>query len=385
MLYDVIVIGGGIAGLYAAKRCCDQNKRVALLERDPTLGGRAKMTTFQGTKVVTGAGVGRKTKDVLLRALLKELHLDAPQFKVTHHASFPCAVKRMFLDVKRAYEDTHPRPVVTFKNFALQVLGPAQYANFALCAGYTDFEAADVADVLYDYGFEDNYSSWQALSVPWQDLIKTLQTHVQRHCTIYRRCAAHLLRYCRVSKQYAVYTDAGILYTRVVIVATAIDAIQTLLPKVALYKHIHGQSFLRLYANFATPLTLPSGVTIVRGPLQKMIPMSDTIVMVSYSDNANADYMSQFIENTKGNRLAVARMVEHALNLEDSSVHIESLGGFYFPIGTHYYDPITESRDAFIKAAQYPLPNVYVVGEVVSKHQGWTEGALESVETILGS
>jgi monoamine oxidase len=59
---------------------------------------------------------------------------------------------------------------------------------------------------------------------------------------------------------------------------------------------------------------------------------------------------------------------------------------FYWPVGTHYYEPLHgpyKNRREFIYAAQNPMPNVYVVGEVVSQHQGWVEGALESVEAVI--
>jgi len=42
-----------------------------------------------------------------------------------------------------------------------------------------------------------------------------------------------------------------------------------------------------------------------------------------------------------------------------------------------------KSRNQFIKEAQNPAENILVVGEVVSRKQGWTEGALESVNNIL--
>jgi monoamine oxidase len=48
-------------------------------------------------------------------------------------------------------------------------------------------------------------------------------------------------------------------------------------------------------------------------------------------------------------------------------------------VGTHYYKPGIEKYNSLSN----PEPNIYVVGEMVSKKQGWVEGALESVETIL--
>jgi monoamine oxidase len=41
-----------------------------------------------------------------------------------------------------------------------------------------------------------------------------------------------------------------------------------------------------------------------------------------------------------------------------------------------------KSRKEFIKEAQHPKDNIWVVGEVVAQKQGWVEGALSSVEKI---
>ena len=43
----------------------------------------------------------------------------------------------------------------------------------------------------------------------------------------------------------------------------------------------------------------------------------------------------------------------------------------------------TKNREQFIRAAQNPVPCMYVVGEMISRKQGWTEGALESVNAII--
>ena len=58
----------------------------------------------------------------------------------------------------------------------------------------------------------------------------------------------------------------------------------------------------------------------------------------------------------------------------------------YWERGTHYFTPLDEkyvTRKQHIADLQSPTREVYVVGEAVSEHQGWCEGALESVENVL--
>jgi monoamine oxidase len=55
-------------------------------------------------------------------------------------------------------------------------------------------------------------------------------------------------------------------------------------------------------------------------------------------------------------------------------------------VGTHYYEPLGgdfKNRSEFIRQAQNPEKGMIVVGEMVSRHQGWVEGALESVDAVI--
>jgi monoamine oxidase len=47
-------------------------------------------------------------------------------------------------------------------------------------------------------------------------------------------------------------------------------------------------------------------------------------------------------------------------------------------------NPVKETRLEFIHKVQRPLQNLFVVGEMVSLNQGWVEGALQSVQEVIG-
>ena len=44
-----------------------------------------------------------------------------------------------------------------------------------------------------------------------------------------------------------------------------------------------------------------------------------------------------------------------------------------------------KNREDFVYQAQHPEKGILVVGEVVSRYQGWTEGAVESVKAVLNN
>lgn len=109
--------------------------------------------------------------------------------------------------------------------------------------------------------------------------------------------------------------------------------------------------------------------------------------MIAYNDNNNALALKNNLENTKDNRDMYCELLEKSLGIPPDSLDIIAIKDFYWPIGTHYYKPLNLSffkdREAFIDIAQHPERGVLVVGEVVSKNQGWTNGALDSVRAVL--
>ena len=122
--YDFIIVGGGIAGLYAAYKIktMNPNASVIVLEKQHKkwAGGRTGNDNFRGTSIVTGAGIGRKRKDKLLIKLLKDMGVETHEFETKHNYAAtikePCSVKNTFLEIKRAYSETVAKGK-TFKEF----------------------------------------------------------------------------------------------------------------------------------------------------------------------------------------------------------------------------------------------------------------------------
>ena len=84
------------------------------------------------------------------------------------------------------------------------------------------------------------------------------------------------------------------------------------------------------------------------------------------------------------NRQQLCRLLEKALDLETDVLQLVAIKSYYWHIGTHYYKPLAYvTRQEFIADAQHPANNILVVGEVVSRNQGWVEGALQSVNDVL--
>jgi len=406
MNYDIIIIGSGISGLYAAYNIQKTSPSTSfiILEKykKDWIGGRTGNDIFYGTQVVSGAGVGRKHKDKLLIKLLNELNLpyeEAP-FKPYYSTQIDkiVDVKKVIQHLKNEYNKNKTQTRTTFKEFSKPILGDKLYNDFLVSAGYTDYENEDASDVIHNYGMDDNACCWDKLHIDWKLLVTTLHNKIGIDRIKSSMNVVSVKKTGETPRVFSVETDKGIVFeSNKVIVATTIDTIKQIIPgasnKNSIYNEIKGQNFLRLYGKFSKKSTeimkkYINGYTIVPGPLQKIIPMdpSKGVYMIAYSDNASATFLKKYLENTPKNRDVFCDLIEKSLGILDEHLELIAIKDYYWPIGTHYYTPLTnkyKNREEFIHKAQHPEDGMLVVGEVVSNNQGWTNGALSSVKAVL--
>lgn len=406
-VYDFIIIGSGIAGLYSAYKILKDspNSSILILERNKKawLGGRTSNEEFYGANIVTGAGVGRQKKDKLLLALLYQLNISHKKYTI-HKKYAPNVVNLDVNKIVNYLKKEYSKNILlykdkTFREFAINVLGEKTYNDFITSTGYTDYENADIYDTLYYYGMDDNSNKLDAFYVSWKSLVDTLierlleyNVDIKAHSNVTK---INRLDECKSSCGYIVACENDKKYMCMkIIIATTITSIQKLLPvnEFPIYKQIHGQPFLRLYGKFSGKSavimnTVVKSYTIVSGPLYKIIPIDSSkgVYMIAYNDNNGSTYLKNHLNNTVANRKLFARLLEKSLCLPFESLRLDAIIDYYWPIGTHYYEPLSgyKNRVEFIKKAQHPMTGVLVVGEVVALDQGWVEGALNSVELAV--
>lgn len=394
--YDYIIIGSGLAGLYSAYLIKKHNPTKSLLildkEKKAWIGGRTGNETFFSNEVVTGAGVGRKKKDALLIELLKVFKIPVQDctIKMNYAKTIknPVNVLKIMDYLKTKY--TNKDANKTFKQFAEPLVGCEIYKSFTICAGYTDYENEDVREVLFNYGFSDNYPGWTSLIIPWKKLVQKMIGFIGNNNVKSLHKVIKIEKLQENPCLFETICEKGqAYYSNKVIIATTITSLLKLLPEYPIYQQIKGQPFLRVYGKFTKESSniLKHFVpfqTIVPGPLHKIIPLNNDVYMIAYTDNLGAISLKDNIQNTLQNRKLFENLLERSLGIEDCTLNLIAIKGFYWPIGTHYYTPLSgfKNRKSFLQAAQHPEKGILVVGEMVSNNQGWTEGALESVDAI---
>lgn len=392
MQYDIIIVGSGIAGLYSAYliKKLAPNVSFVILEknRKKWIGGRTNNDSFYGTNIVTGAGIARKNKDKLLLRLLDELEIKYSEFKVNPYYSTELNITGINA-IMQELKKNNCNAKGTFAQFARNLLSDKKYNDFVISSGYHDYENADANDVMTRYGMEDNACCWTGIAVNWKQLINALCLFISISNKI--KTSQNVVNITKTTQnKFIIETNTGKKYfSNKVILATTIASLRQLFP-LPIYDSVQGQPFIRVYCRFNRDSAeimkkYIKGYIIVPGPLQKVVPFGNGVYMIAYSDGANANYLKNYIKNNVINRELFRDLLIKALGIIEP-LQLLAIKGYYWDIGTHYYSPLPDkykTREEFIREAQHPLPNVLVVGEVVSLHQGWVNGALESVQAVL--
>jgi len=382
-IHDIIIIGGGFAGLYMAYKLKKTQTKFLLIEKNDILGGRGIHKLFHGANVSSGAGVGRKDTNPILIKLCKELNININEeiAKIDYKLEDKCDVLKILQLLKEKYE-TNKKYYnnLTFREFGTEILGEKLYKLFVITNGYSDFEKAAVYDTLFNYGIEDNVSGWTKLFINWTELINKLSDAIGYENILLST------EITKINKKnlFELKTNTHKkFYAKKIIIATTVDIVRKFLPEHTIYEQIQSQKFLRIYAKLNKKIC--DNYIVVNGILQKIIPIKDNIFMIAYADNKNAQILDKIL-NTCNAKLILEKLLEYTLQIKDIKI-LDSLY-FYWDEGTHYFTPIKnqnkfKSREEFIKQCQNPEENIYVIGEMVSILQGWVEGALQSVETLI--
>ena len=403
--YDIIIVGSGMSGLYSAyniKRVSPETSFLILEKyKKQWIGGRTSNELFYGTEVVTGAGIGRKDTNHLLIKLMDEININYTEFhSIMNYSNLfqPLNIVKFINKFKSEYKKNDELHNLTFKEGFIKLFGDKLYKQFIISAGYTDYENADTYETLFNYGMDDNKGGWTGLHIPWKKMVETLYHKIGKKHFKFSSNVTEIQKLTDNPCLFQIKTENGVIYySNKVIVATTISGIKNLVPganeKNSLYQQIHGQPFLRLYGKFNKESTkimkkyVPN-YTIVPGPLQKIIPMNPNkgVYMIAYSDNTNALILKNYLKNTPENRELYCDLIEQSLGIPKGTLVLHAIKDYYWSIGTHYYEPLKDgftNRNDFVNKAQHPEKGMLVVGECVSRYQGWTEGALRSVENVL--
>jgi hypothetical protein len=390
-MYDVIIIGGGIAGLYATYAIQKHKKKKCLLiEKEETCGGRIKYDLCWNEMLKMGGGLLRR-KDKHTIALLDKFSI--PYAFSTHYIQYASSIKpenvMLLLDQLRSeFKKSPPVHDRTFKSYAEKVWGRDTYINFKKSCFYTDIDDSDVEDILKTWDMSFYVSGFKEGSVEWYKLVQAFVQKISPHIST----NTTVTKLTETKDGWTVDTTRGVYQSTYVIMATCISPLITLLPQFPIYKQIHENASIKIYAkldpscydimNKAVPMH-----TIVPNELHNVMPIHPAygIYLIAYADDGQSEQLKSYTDDTEVNRTYLSRKLEEGLGLQPSSISLLSIHAKHWPCAIHTYDASIpfNGMDEFQHKAKCPHPKLRVIGEVVSNDQGWVGSAINTVYELM--
>lgn len=391
-MYDYVIIGGGIAGLYA-NYLLNNKYNTLLLEKNSYFGGRAKDIEWHSNIIKLGAGIVESQmklkhgyepiSNVNLLGLIKKLKIPKVIFKSekkTLESEFDMShanteIIKLYNKLKR--EKNNDIYILTFSQFLKKYFSDEFFKNYKKNSEDTDFFESDITYYIKYYDIKDNENKkYKGISIKWNDLIEKLTLN---------NCVNNF-RVDSIIKKKDYFLINNIIKSKNIIFATTLKELQYFnnLLNIDYSKYIGSVPFFRIYAYYKNGYNmnkLPAPFTIVDNELQKIININEKILMVGYGDSKNANYWNSISKMSKKQQI---RIIEDKLNELDLNLgKIDDIIIQYWETGVHYFKPIkNEKFRDILKKLSHPSNGIYIIGEMVSKKQGWVEGAVESVNRL---
>jgi glycine/D-amino acid oxidase-like deaminating enzyme len=396
-MYDTVIVGGGLAGLTVTLELALRMQRgesVCLLEREPTVGGRA--LTYQEHGLQYEIGAGRIYKDhARVNELVKRYKLKTfPITSESHYDAEPNPFLDMMVPILRILEALPPNEL---GNTTLAKLIPEPFSPLFSMYPYTSELHVLRADKALEAfrkemgatGKEDYYGIAEGI----QTLAHRLE-HDARNRNAVIKTGYNVTDVKRIRDELfeVTGTSSGIqevIQAKRIVFATDIDALRkfAILKGSPFLQQIRSAPLLRIYAVYppnkdGTVWFTGKPKRITNGKLRFVIPINPEkgLIMISYTDGHDAEYW----RNLEGSELQATLAEEVAKEFpEDTIPEPTYLKKHFWNSGCAYWTPGDYDVEKASMNAHNPSKNVYVCGESVSLNQAWLEGALESAEKLL--
>ena len=418
MMYDVIIIGGGIAGLNSAYKLIKKNPtlKILLLEKNK-LGGRINTYHDRYYQVEEGAArFHEKQKNII--KLIKELDLEKQMIKLSTASMYIPINKNSqnkniiqenkddlineIIEASKS-ENTSVLKTMTFIEYAKKIIGKEKAQLILDSFGYSS-----ELTIMNTYDAINLIKNNLTPKTQFYVLQKGLSQMIDKLHEIIKKLGVQVLIHRKVNdiqfiksitmSTFEISCDKIIqkYYSKKCICAVTketllqlpiFNSISSILNK------IHSSPLCRIYSKFnkdpKTNKVWFHGMQkfTTNNNLRYVIPIDEEngVIMISYTDSKYADFWKK-IKDTKGieevNR-ELQRLIKQTCKIDIPMPEHTQL--FYWKHGVAYYGTEFDS-ETMLKKIMKPYQNIplFVCGENFSEKQSqWIEGSLETSEKVV--
>lgn len=382
MSYDYVIIGGGIAGIYANYLLTKKKQNCIVLEKNSTVSGRVREHEFHGVFLKCGAGIvvpENKSLVKLLKKLDMKVEFSPAGIKDLIVPAFDMgeAVKK----VKKVYKTMTKKDLLTLtvREILYKYFEKEFADNFILHSEFGDYLEGSFEYLMKYYPIADlDNQPFESMGGKWTELVDKLSLpNITTNYSVNT-----------VEKKGKAFWVNGDIQAREVIFAVTITALENIkcigfkLPKISDY--VGSTPFSRVYAYYKDGYTMKDGGYVKTGGMvDKVIKINKNIVMASYADGPKAVFWGGVkklpLEDQK-------KIVEEKLaDVGFTFGTPDDIFTAFWTDGDHVIRPYGKFRtiDNLLDKLSKPCKHVYIIGEMLSKRPGYVDGSIQSVERLF--
>ena len=354
-MYDIIILGGGISGLYCALELIKHNKKVCICEKYKNLGGRTLTYNQDGYQWEIGAG--RISKDhTLLLELMKKYKQPISEISSDIKFMDKCLEPNIFEDLVKTYFyplkqlDKKILASNTLRQLCETIYGKEITNNFLIHFPYR----AEVDVLRADLGLESfsnemgSHKGYYVAVNGFSNLIEAMAEDFKGDIFTSYKCIE-----INNKKEYieCKFDNGEILQAKKVVCALDSDASKKLVEFPTVTKHLKMEPLLRTYAVYPNCWFSQYPRIVTPNPIRYFLPISyeKNIAMVSYTDSKDTKQFHSILK--KYGEDSLGKHIQNKLKeLFGSSIpHYTYFKAHYWPHGATYwlpgnYDPVEESK-----------------------------------------
>lgn len=395
-IYDYIIVGGGISGLFMAYKLSETNSKILLIESSNRLGGRIYTKKEEGLQFELGAA-RISSKHTKVMSLLKELKLDDQLIQLSDKINYKLKGSRInfYSLVNELLEGSK-----LYTKKYLQSINLLQ-----LCIDILGFKTAKLFQGMLGYDSEfEQLNAHQALRSYKQDLFTPCDYFIMKQglSSIIDKLTKQLKEKSNITIQLDTYvTDIGKNYIQIEKQKRYGTSIVCCIPYNSLkqfskfkeVEDIHSVKpipLIRIYAKYPKDKSgkvwfhnLPRIIT--DNYIRHIIPIDyeSGLLMISYTDGIYADMWSNL--SKQGNKQLIEHLhkeIKEVLGKEPPKP--EFITSHHWSAGVHMWKPGNSVKDVYKRLLKpFLTEKVYLVNESFSLHQCWIEGCLDMAYDVL--